>query len=155
MTLQVKGGRFMIGGALKSKTKEFCAFYRKFTKKPNWSPKRTWRLGICPWGLHSSMFPLLTPFPSFFSCHYASFLIMLLSSKLCFLQDALYFYRKHPIEPLNEPNSISKMNLMVGIYWLGLQALVCPSLAFIHHFFHLFVPLIMLLQDLPVEIVGN
>ena len=136
--------------------RSFCAFYRKFrifykklTKKPNWSPKRTWRLGKCPWGLPTSMFPFLTPFPSFFH------VIKLLSSKLCFLQDALYFYRKHPVEPLDEPNSISKMNLMVGIYWLGLQALVCPSLAFIHHFFHLLVPLIVLLQDLPVEIVGN
>ena len=87
--------------------------------------------------------------------HHSFNVIMLLSSKLCFLQDALYFYRKHPVEPLDEPNSISKMNLMVGICWLGLQALVCPSLAFIHHFFHLLVPLIVLLQDLPVEIVGN
>ena len=53
----------------------------------------------------------------------------------CLLQEALYFYRKHPVEPLDEPNPISKVNLMVGICWLGLQALVCPSLAFLHHFF--------------------
>ena len=64
-------------------------------------------------------------------------------------------YRKHPVEPLDEPNPISKVNLMVGVYWLGLQALLCPSLALIHHFFHLLVLLIVLLQELPVEIVGN
>ena len=75
MTLQVKEGRFMAGGALKSKTKEF----------------------------------------------------------LCLLQEALYFYRKHPVEPLDEPNPISKVNLMVGVYWSGLQALACPSLAVLHH----------------------
>lgn len=74
---------------------------------------------------------------------------------LCLLQEALYFYRKHPVEPLDEPNSISKVNLMVGAYWIGLQALVCPSLAFLHHFFHLIMLLIVLLQELPVEIVGN
>ena len=74
---------------------------------------------------------------------------------LCLLQEALYFYRKHPVEPLDEPNPISKVNLMVGAYWLGLQALVCPSLAFLHHFFHLLMLLIVLLQELPVEIVGN
>ena len=82
MTFQVAGRMFHGRRSTQIKVKGvFCAFYRKFrifyrklTKKPNWSPKRTWRLGICPWGLHSSMFPLLTPFPSFFSCHYASFL---------------------------------------------------------------------------------
>ncbi len=50
-----------------------------------------------------------------------------------FYRKALNFYRKHPVGPLDEPNPISKVNLMVGVYWSGLQALVCPSLSFLHH----------------------
>ena len=58
------------------------------------------------------------PHPCFHSSplsHHFFHVIMLLSSKLCLLQEALYFYRKHPVEPLDEPNPISKVNLMVGI----------------------------------------
>ena len=40
------------------------------------------------------------------------------------------FYRKHPVEPSDEPNSILKWNLMVGISLLGLQ----PHLYAIQHY---------------------
>ena len=129
--------------------RKFCIFYRKLTKKPNWSPKRTWRLGICPWGLHSSMFPLLTPFPSFFSCHYASFLQTVFSTRCSiFLQEtSCRTFGRAKFNLKNESNG--------GNLWIRPTStdvsIPCLSPSFVH----LLVPLIVLLEDLPVEIVGN
>ena len=136
MTLQVKGGRFMIGGALKSKTKEFLCLLQEVSyllqeayKKAKLVSKedlKAWNMSMRPTLIHVS-----TPHP------FSIILFMSLSffpQNCVFYRKVLYFYRKHPVEPLDEPNPISKVNLMVGVYWLGLQALVCPSLALIHHF---------------------
>ena len=117
MTLQVKEGRFMTGGALKSKTKEFLCLLQevsyllqeayKKAKLISEEDLKAWNMSMRPTHIHLSI-----PHP--FSIIFFH-VIMLLSSKLCLLQEALYFYRKHPVEPLDEPNPISKVNLMVGI----------------------------------------
>jgi len=127
----------MAGGALKSRSKEFFVpSTGSFVSSTGSLQKSQIDLQRGPEGLeyvHEAYTHLCFHSSPLF--HHFFHVIMLLSSKLCLLQEALNFYRKHPVEPLGEPNPIPKVNLMVGAYWLGLQALVCPSLAFIHHFF--------------------
>ena len=122
-----------------------CEAYKKAKLISEEDPKAG-NMSMRPTSIHIS---IPHPFHHFFH------LIVLLLWKLCFLQEVLNLYRKHPIEPLDEPNSILKGNMMVGICWLGLQAPLCPSLAFLHHFSTSFFFYIVLLQEVPVEIVGS
>ena len=76
MTLQVKGGRFMIGGALKSKTKEFLFLLQEVSyllqeayKKAKLISKedlKAWNMSMRPTHIHVS---IPHPFSIIFSCH--------------------------------------------------------------------------------------
>jgi hypothetical protein len=91
MTLQVKEGRFMTGGALKSKTKEFLCLLQevsyllqeayKKAKLISEEDLKAWNMSMRPTHIHVS---IPHPFSIIFSCHYASFLKTVSSTgKLC------------------------------------------------------------------------
>ena len=98
------------------------------------------------------------PHPCFHSSplfHHFFHVIMLLSSKLCLLQESSVFLQETSCRTFGRAKSNFKSESDGGNLLIRPTS-TCVSIPCLSpSFFHLLVLLIVLLQDLPVEIVGN
>ena len=146
----------MAGGALKSRTKEFLCLLQevsyllheayKKAKLISEEDLKAWNMSMRPTLIHVST---PHPFSIIFPCHYASFL------KTVFSTGSSVFLQETSCRTFGRAKSNFKSESNGGNLLITPTS-TCVSIPCLHpSFFHLLVLLIVLLQELPVEIVGT